>query len=66
MADENKQLKQLKVKLIKSVIGAHRKHKACVKTLGLRRINHSVAVVDCPTIRGMIKKINYLLSVEEM
>lgn len=58
--------KQIKVKLVRSTIGIHPKHKACVKTLGLRRINHAVAVIDTPCIRGVIKKINYLLLVEEM
>lgn len=58
--------KNLKVTLIRSVIGAHPKHKLCVKSLGLRRINHTVTVQDSPSTRGIIHKINYLLSVEEM
>lgn len=64
----NKQLsqKQIKVKLVRSTIGIHPKHKACVKSLGLRRINHTVEVIDTPCIRGVIEKINYLLLVEGM
>ena len=57
--------KKIKVTLIKSTIGRLEKHKDCVAGLGLRRINHSVEVVDTPANRGMIKKVSYLLSVED-
>jgi len=40
-------------------------HKACVAGLGLRRIRHTVEVEDTPSVRGMINKAHYLLSVEE-
>jgi len=39
-------------------------HKACVAGLGLRRIGHTVEVEDTPSVRGMINKVNYLVSVE--
>lgn len=58
--------KKLKVTLLKSVNGIHPKHKECVKGLGLRRIRHSVHVVDNECVRGMVKKVNYLVSVEEV
>jgi large subunit ribosomal protein L30 len=58
--------KKLKVTLVQSVIKVLPKHKECVKGLGLRRLNHSVIVADHPSIRGMINKVNYLLSVEEV
>jgi len=38
-------------------------HKACVRGLGLRRINHTVEVIDTPENRGMINKVHYLLKV---
>ncbi len=57
--------KNVKVALIKSRFGRLKKHRACVRGLGLRRINHSVVVEDTPEIRGMINKISYLLRVEE-
>ncbi len=57
--------KNVKVTLIKSRFGRLKKHRACVRGLGLRRINHSVVVEDTPEIRGMINKISYLLRVEE-
>jgi large subunit ribosomal protein L30 len=41
-------------------------HKACVRGLGLRRLNHSVLVENTPENRGMIDKVSYLLKVEEV
>ena len=58
--------KELKVTLMKSVIGRLQSHKACVRGLGLRRTNHSVTVIDTPENRGMINKVSYMLSVEEI
>jgi large subunit ribosomal protein L30 len=57
--------KELKVTLLKSLNGRKISHKACVKGLGLRRIRHSVVVIDSPENRGMINKVSYLLQVEE-
>jgi large subunit ribosomal protein L30 len=57
--------KKIKVTLIKSTIGRLKNHKACVKGLGLRRIGHIVRVEDTPSVRGMINKVDYMLSVEE-
>lgn len=56
--------KTVKVTLKKSPIGTLPKHKLCLKGLGLRRVNQSVVVEDTPSVRGMIQKINYMLSVE--
>ncbi len=56
---------KLKVTLIKSLIGRTEKHKASVRGLGLRRINHTVELEDTPSIRGMIAKVYYLVRVEE-
>ena len=55
----------LKVTLLKSTSGRLKSHQACVYGLGLRRIGHSVEVVDTPENRGMINKVSYLLQVEE-
>ena len=59
-------IKQLKVTLMRSTIARHPKHKECVKGLGLRRPHHTVVVDDTPCNRGIINKISYLLSVEEL
>jgi large subunit ribosomal protein L30 len=57
-------MSKVKVTLIRSVIGTLPNHRACVKGLGLRKINHSVEVEDTPAVRGMINKVQYLLKVE--
>jgi len=57
--------KKIKVTLKKSTIGRLQGHRNCVAGLGLRRINHSVEVLDTPANRGMINKVSYMVSVEE-
>ena len=57
--------KQLKVTLVRSLHGRLKKHQACVRGLGLRRMHHTVTVADTPENRGMINRIDYLLEVEE-
>ncbi|MBI4193519.1 MAG: 50S ribosomal protein L30 [Betaproteobacteria bacterium] len=60
----NTQSGTLRVTLVKSPIGTKREHRACVRGLGLRRINHTVQVADTPAIRGMINKVSYLVRCE--
>ncbi|MDV3238205.1 MAG: 50S ribosomal protein L30 [Gammaproteobacteria bacterium] len=57
--------KKLKVTLVRSLNGRVEKHKACVAGLGLRRMHHTVEVIDTPEVRGMINKVSYMLQVEE-
>ena len=56
--------KKLKVTLIKSAIGCKATHRATVRGLGLKRINHTVELQDTPAIRGMINKVHYLVKCE--
>jgi large subunit ribosomal protein L30 len=60
-----KKVKKLKLTLTKS--RHHRKpgHAECLRGLGLRRRHQSVEVVDTVENRGMIRKVDYLLRVEE-
>ncbi len=58
--------KKIRVTMTKSSIGRLKKHKACLRGLGLRRINHTVEVIDTAENRGMINKISYMISVEEV
>ncbi|CAV20104.1 Ribosomal protein L30 [Vibrio atlanticus] len=55
----------IKVTQTKSSIGRLPKHKACLKGLGLRRINHTVELEDTPCVRGMINKVYYMVKIEE-
>jgi len=54
----------LKVTLVKSTIGFNKKQDAVVKSLGLRRLRHSVVLNDTPETRGMIHKVRHLVTVE--
>lgn len=56
--------KKIKVTLVKSVIGTKQDHRATVRGLGLRRINSSAELQDTPAVRGMIKKVAYLVKCE--
>lgn len=58
--------KTVKVTLVKSMYGRLKNHQACVRGLGLRRMHHTVEVIDTPENRGMINKISYLLKVESV
>ena len=64
MAKVQKETSMIKVTLVKSTIGRIAAHKACVAGLGLRRMHHTVEVMDTPANRGMINAVNYLLKVE--
>jgi large subunit ribosomal protein L30 len=56
--------KKIKVTLVKSAIGCKAAHRATVRGLGLKRINHTVELQDTPAIRGMINKVYYLVKCE--
>lgn len=58
--------KKISVTMIKSKIGRLKSHQACLKGLGLRKIRHTVEVIDTPENRGMINKVSYMLKVEEV
>jgi large subunit ribosomal protein L30 len=55
---------KIRVTLVRSVIGYDKRQAAVVKGLGLRRIGHSVEVIDHPAMRGMIHKVRHLVTVE--
>lgn len=59
------QTKTFKVSLVKSLIGRKENHIASAKGLGLRKINHTVEVLDTPENRGMANKIYYMVKIEE-
>lgn len=57
--------KEIKITQIRSTIGRLPKHRRTLRALGLKKINDTVVQQDTPVIRGMIKQVNYLISVEE-
>jgi large subunit ribosomal protein L30 len=54
----------VKITLVKSPIGFDRTQAATVQGMGLRRIGHSVELVDTPATRGMILKVRHLVTVD--
>ncbi|MBO1264767.1 MAG: 50S ribosomal protein L30 [Clostridia bacterium] len=58
-------MSKIKVTLKRSLIGRKKDHIATAKALGLSKIGKSMEHNDTPQVRGMIKKIEYLLLVEE-
>lgn len=57
---------KLRITQTKSLIGRPKSQRATVKALGLHRIRHTVEHEDRLEIRGMINKVNHLVSVEEI
>ena len=57
---------QIKVTLVRSVIGSNEKIRATVRGLGLRKTNSSYVLENSPNARGMIRKVHHLLKVEEV
>jgi len=57
--------KTVRVTQTKSSIGRLPKHKATLRGLGLRRINHTVELEDTPSVRGMINAVYYMVRVED-
>lgn len=55
----------LKVTLVRSTIGFDRKQGKIVQGLGLRKIGHTVEVLDHPAMRGMIHKVRHMVTVAE-
>jgi len=56
----------LRVTQTGSVIGRTQDQRATVRSLGLRRIRHTVIQPDRPEIRGMLRKVAHLVDFEEV
>ena len=61
----SKKVARVKVTQLKSPIGFDRSQKVVLRSLGLRRIRHSVTVEDTPSMRGMLRAVRHLVVVEE-
>ena len=58
-------MKKVKVVLVKSLIGRPETQRRTVRALGLGKLNSEVVHEDTPSIRGMVRKVQHLLRVEE-
>ncbi len=56
--------KQMKIKLVHSLVGRPRNQREVVRGLGLRKLNSEVIRRDCPETWGMVHKISHLVEVE--
>ncbi|MDE0572450.1 50S ribosomal protein L30 [Demequina sp. B12] len=57
---------RLKVQQKKSIIGVKPQHRETMRSLGLKRIGDIVVKEDRPEIRGMVKAVDHLVTVEEV
>lgn len=58
--------KHLKITQTRSVIGRTQDQRATLRSLGLKRIRHTVVQPDRPEIRGMLRKVPHLVEWEEV
>ena len=58
--------KQLKVTQVRSVSDRKVKQRGTMRALGIRRIGHSVTHEDKPEIRGMLRVVEHLVTIEEI
>ncbi len=56
---------RVKVTQLRSAIGFDKVQATTLRSLGLRRIRHSVTVEDTPSMRGMLRAVRHLVVVEE-
>ena len=54
----------LTVTLLRSTIGFNKTQGQTVQGMGLRRLNHTVELLDTPETRGMIHKVRHLVAVK--
>ncbi len=57
---------KLKITQVRSAIGRHYTQKRTIRALGIRKLHQTVVHDDTPQIRGMVRKVIHLLSVEEI
>ncbi len=57
---------RLKVTQIRSEIGGKQNHRQTLRSLGLKRIGHTVVKEDRPEIRGMVHTVRHLVTCEEV
>ncbi|MBN2188923.1 MAG: 50S ribosomal protein L30 [Chitinispirillaceae bacterium] len=58
--------KQLKITLVRSGIGKIGPQKRTIRALGLIKMHKSVVHKDTPVIRGMVRRVNHCVKVEEI
>ena len=64
-ASKDPDAKRLKITLVRSPIGFNKTQAETVRGMGLRKIRHTVELIDTPETRGMIHKVRHLVDVTE-
>ncbi len=54
----------MRITLKRSLIGVNKEQRATVFALGLRKTGDTREVADSPDVRGMVRKVEYLLEIE--
>jgi large subunit ribosomal protein L30 len=57
---------KIKIRLMRSTIGALPRQRATVRSLGLGKIGSSTVQEASPAIMGMVKAVSHLVSVEDV
>ena len=65
IASKAKQMKKIKITLVKSPIDRPERQKQTLKALGLNKANATKEVTATPQILGMVRKVEHLVKVEE-
>ncbi|MFN2131250.1 MAG: 50S ribosomal protein L30 [Anaerolineae bacterium] len=58
--------KKLRVEYVKSMLGYPESQKGTIRALGFRRLGEVVEVQDNDVMRGMLRKVEHLVEVEEV
>jgi large subunit ribosomal protein L30 len=66
MAKKVVQPKRLRITWMRSAIGYSVRHKATMRALGFHRLHETLEHVDSPSLRGMLYKVNHLVTIEEL
>ncbi len=56
----------LRIKQVRSSNGANKRQRDTLRSIGLRRISHTVERPDSPQLRGMLHRVRHLIAVEEI
>lgn len=66
MAPKSKNMKKIKITLVKSPIDRPNRQKLTLQALGLNKMNSTKEVEATPQIEGMVRKVEHLVTVEEV
>ena len=59
-------MSKIRVTQVRSIIGATKRQRMTLQTLGLRRIHQTVELDSCESVVGAIRKVNHLVEIETL